>query len=78
MTEIELKKAVYRKVIELAVSLIKNNQTMTTSELTKWLNDHFPEFEHPYGDCHGVPLADILSGQQIESINICEGTVKFK
>ena len=57
MTEFELKEAVYNGVIKLAVSLKRNNQTMTTAELTKWINDSFPEFEHPYGDCRGVPQA---------------------
>ncbi len=57
MTEIELKEAVYRKVIELAVSLKRNKQTMTTVELTKWINENFPDFEHPYCDSRGVPQA---------------------
>ena len=61
MTEIELKEAVYRKVIELAVSLKRNKQTMTTVELTKWINENFPDFEHPYCDSRGVPQAAFKS-----------------
>ena len=57
MKEKEYKEQVYNGVIKLAVSLKRNNQTMTMAELTKWINDNFPEFEHPYGDCRGVPQA---------------------
>lgn len=57
MREKEYKEQVYNRVIKLAVSLKRNNQTMTMAELTKWINDNFPEFEHPYGDCRGVPQA---------------------
>ena len=57
MKEKEYKEQVYNGVIKLAVSLKRNNQTMTMVELTKWINDNFPEFEHPYGDSRGVPQA---------------------
>ena len=57
MREKEYKEQVYNRVIKLAVSLKRNNQTMTMVELTKWINDNFPEFEHPYGDSRGVPQA---------------------
>lgn len=57
MNETELKEKVYQGVITLAISLVKENKTMTIAELTKWINDLFPGFEHPYGDSRGVPQA---------------------
>lgn len=54
MTEVELKEQVYKGVIALAVTLIKNNKTMTTEELTSWINANYQGFQHPYGDCRGV------------------------
>jgi len=53
MTEAEIKEQVYREVIVLAVTLVKNNKTMTTEELTKWINANYHGFQHPYG-CRGV------------------------
>ena len=55
MNETELKEKVYQGVITLAISLVKGNKTMTIAELTNWINDQFPGFEHPYGDSRGVP-----------------------
>ena len=54
MTETELKEKVYEGVIELAVSLTQQGKTMTSEELTKWINDNNQGFQHPYGDCRGV------------------------
>ena len=54
MNETELKEKVYQGVITLAISLVKGNKTMTIAELTNWINDQFPGFEHPYGDSRGV------------------------
>lgn len=53
MTGKESKEAVYNGVIKLAVSLKRNNQTMTMAELTQLLNESYPDFEHPYGN-HGI------------------------
>jgi hypothetical protein len=54
MTEAELKEQVYKGVIALAVTLVKNDKTMTTEELTKWINANHQGFQHPYGDCRGI------------------------
>ena len=57
MNETELKEKVYTGVITLAVSLVRDGKTMTLEELTTWINKNYPGFEHPYGDCRGVPQA---------------------
>ena len=54
MTEKELKEKVYEGVTALAVTLVKNHETMTTEELTKWINSNYAGFQYPYGDCRGV------------------------
>ena len=54
MTEVEWKEQVYKGVIALAVTLIKNKKTMTTEKLTSWINANYQGFQHPYGDCRGV------------------------
>ena len=48
MTETELKEKVYEGVIELAVSLTRQGKTMTSEELTAWINSR------------GVPQAAFL------------------
>lgn len=67
MTEKESKETVYNGLIKLAVSLKRNNQTMTMAELTKWINDNFPEFEHPYSDYRGIPQAAFKRAQTQEA-----------
>ena len=57
MKEKEYKELVYQGVIKLALVLKKENKKMTTEDLTRWINDNYPDFEHPYGDCRGVPQA---------------------
>ena len=37
MTELELKEQVYESVIKLAVSLTQQGETMTSDELTDWI-----------------------------------------
>ena len=54
ITETELKERVYEGVVELAVTLVRRNKTMTTEELTNWINANYQGFQHPYGDCRGV------------------------
>ena len=54
MTEAEWKEQVYKGIIELAITLAKNNKTMTTEELSKWIDDNYIVFQHPYGDWRGV------------------------
>ena len=60
MTETELKEKVYEGVIELAVSLTRQGKTMTSEELTAWINQHYSGFQHPYGNSRGVPQAAFL------------------
>ena len=38
-------------------SMVRQNKTMTSSELTDWINKNCPGFEHPYGNSRGVPQA---------------------
>ena len=57
MKEKEYKELAYQGVIKLALVLKKENKKMTTEDLTRWINDNYPDFEHPYGDCRGVPQA---------------------
>ena len=57
MTKTELKERVYEGVIELAVSLTRQGRTMTSEELTVWINKNYQGFKHPYGNSRGVPQA---------------------
>ena len=57
MNELELKEKVYDGVLTLAISMVRQNKTMTSSELTEWINKNYPGFEHPYGNSRGVPQA---------------------
>ena len=41
MNEIELKEKVYEGVLMLAVSLVRQNKTMTSSEQTDWINKNY-------------------------------------
>jgi hypothetical protein len=63
MTEKELKEKVYEEVTALAVTLVKNHETMTTEELTRWINSNYAGFQYPYGDCRGVPQAAFRRAQ---------------
>jgi hypothetical protein len=63
MNETELKEQVYKGVIALAVTLVKNSETMTSEELTKWINANHHGFQHPYGDCRGVLQAAFRRAQ---------------
>ena len=60
MKETELKEKVYEGVIELAVSLTRQGKTMTSEELTAWINQHYSGFQHSYGNFRGVPQAAFL------------------
>lgn len=60
MPETVLKENVYEGVIELAVSLTRQGKTMTSEELTDWINKNYPGFLHPYGNSRGVPQAAFL------------------
>ena len=41
MNEIELKEKVYEGVLMLAVSLVRQKKTMTSSEQTDWINKNY-------------------------------------
>ena len=60
MTETALKEKVYEGVMALAVSLTRQGKTMTSDELTDWINSNYPGFQHPYGNSRGVPQAAFL------------------
>ena len=60
MTETELKEKVYESVIELSVSLTQQGKTMTSDEITAWINQNYSGFQHPYGNSRGVPQAAFL------------------
>ena len=60
MTELELKEQVDESVIKLAVSLTQQGETMTSDDLTDWINKNYPGFQHPYGNSRGVPQAAFL------------------
>ena len=57
MKEAKLQEKVYEGVIELAVTLTRQGKTMTSDELTDWINSNYPGFQHPYGNSRGVPQA---------------------
>ncbi len=48
---------IYESVIQLAVSLTREGKTMTSDELTDWINKNNPGLQHPYGNSRGVPQA---------------------
>ena len=60
MTELELKEQINKSVINLAVTLTQQGRTMTSDELTDWINSNYPGFQHPYGNSRGVPQAAFL------------------
>ena len=60
MTYKEDSEIVYEGVIQLAVSLTRQGKTMTSDELTDWINQNYPGFQHPYGNSRGVPQAAFL------------------
>ena len=57
MKETELKEQIYEDLINLAVTLTQQGKTMTSDELTDWINKNYPGFQHPYGNSRGVPQA---------------------
>ena len=56
----ELKEQIYKDVISLAVALTQQGKTMTSEELTAWINQNYSGFHHPYGNSRGVPQAAFL------------------
>jgi len=76
MNEIELKEKVYEGVLMLAVSLVRQNKTMTSSELTDWINKNYPGFEHPYGNSRGVPKATFRRAKDTSNREAMDALVK--
>lgn len=76
MNEIELKEKVYEGVLMLAVSLVRQNKTMTSSEQTDWINKNYPGFEHPYGNSRGVPKATFRRAKDTSNREAMDALVK--
>lgn len=76
MNEKELKESVYSGVITLALSLARAGKTMTSSELTDWINKNYPGFEHPYGNSRGVPQAAFRRARDTKNQEAMDALVK--
>ena len=76
MTELELKEQVYESVIKLAVSLTHQGETMTSDELTDWINKNYPGFQHPYGNSRGVPQAAFRRAKETNNQEGMDALVK--
>ena len=76
MNESELKEKVYEGVLMLAVSLVRQNKTMTSSEQTDWINKNYPGFEHPYGNSRGVPKATFRRAKDTSNREAMDALVK--
>lgn len=76
MTELELKEQVYESVIKLAVSLTQQGETMTSDELTDWINKNYPGFQHPYGNSRGVPQAAFRRAKETSNQEGMDALVK--
>lgn len=76
MNESELKEKVYEGVLTLAISMVRQNKTMTSSELTDWINKNYPGFEHPYGNSRGVPQAAFCRAKVANNVERMNAVVK--
>lgn len=76
MTELELEDQVYESVIKLAVSLTHQGETMTSDELTDWINKNYPGFQHPYGNSRGVPQAAFRRAKETNNQEGMDALVK--
>jgi len=76
MNEKELKESVYSGVITLALSLARAGKTMTSSELTEWINKNYPGFEHPYGNARGVPQAAFRRAKERHNVEGMDALVR--
>ena len=76
MNESELKEKVYEGVLTLAISMVRQNKTMTSSELTDWINKNYPGFEHPYGNSRGVPKATFRRAKVANNVEGMNAVVK--
>ena len=76
MNESELKEKVYEGVLTLAISMVRQNKTMTSGELTDWINKNYPGFEHPYGNSRGVPQAAFCRAKVANNVEGMNAVVK--
>ena len=76
MNESELKEKVYEGLLTLAISMLRQNKTMTSSELTDWINKNYPGFEHPYGNSRGVPQAAFRRAKDTNNQEAMDALVK--
>ena len=76
MNESELKEQVYNGVLMLAISMVRQNQTMTLSELNDWINKNYPGFKHPYGNSRGVPQAAFRRAKEANNQEGMDALVK--
>lgn len=76
MNESELKEKIYKEVINLAVSLTQQGKTMTSDELTDWINNNHPGFQHPYGNSRGVPQAAFRRAKEANNQEGMDALVK--
>lgn len=76
MNEKELKEKVYDGVLTLAISMVWQNKTMTSSELTDWINKNYPGFEHPYGNSLRVPQAAFRRAKVASNVEGMNALVK--
>ena len=76
MNESELKEKVYEGLLTLAISMLRQNKTMTSSELTDWINKNYPGFEHPYGNSRGVPQAAFCRAKVANNVEGMNAVVK--
>ena len=76
MTETDLQEKVYGGVIGLAVTLTRQGKTMTSDELTDWINKNHPGFQHPYGNSRGVPQAAFRRAKEANNQEGMDALVK--
>ena len=76
MKEKDLKELIYESVIKLAVSLSQQGKTMTSDELTDWINKNYPGFQHPYGNSRGVPQAAFRRACEVKNQKGMDALVK--
>ena len=76
MKETELQEKVYEGVIELAVTLTRQGKTMTSDELTDWINSNYHSFQHPYGNSRGVPQAAFRRAKEANNQEGMDALVK--
>ncbi len=75
-SKLKLQEQVYEGVLTLAIEMVKQNTTITSSRLTDWINKNFPEFEHPYGNSRGVLQAAFRRAKYTKNQKAMDALVK--